>query len=174
MKTKWLRPSEALSRFFIHPESDKKAADQETVIRRLGFRIGDLGLLIAENTFSELTDYNAICNIPNTSSWFLGLVNLRGNLVPVFELKMLLGLERGGEKKRMLLILEQGDAAAGIPIDELPAHQYLNLEDKLHNLPALPSAIQPFIPSGFERNGEMWFNFDHKAFFESLGHRVAT
>ncbi len=173
MKTKWLRPSEALSRVFIHPDAGKKTIEQETVIRRLGFLVGDIGLLIAEKTISELTDYGSICTIPNTASWFSGLINLRGNLVPVFDLKVLLGLEQGEEKKRMLLILGQGDMAAAVPIDELPAHQFLNIEDKLNNLPALPAMIKPYIPSGYEHNGEIWFNFHHDAFFQSLGNRIA-
>ena len=174
---KWLRPSEALNRPFIEPASGDDAvvaapSSKTSIIRRLGFSIGDIGLLIAPNTFSELTDVLPICPIPNTANWLLGLINLRGNLLPVFEMNLLLGMEKT-EKKKTLLILGQGEAAAGIPIDDLPAHQLLAPEDKLNSLPALPAVIKPYIPSGYEKGGKIWFNFDHQAFFDSLAARLS-
>ncbi len=176
---KLVPPSEALNRQFIDPTQDEDEKNlaasegQESVIRRLGFRIGEIGLLIAPNTFSELTDPLPICPVPNTTAWLLGLVNLRGNLLPVFDMSALLSMEKDEDKKPILLILGQGEAAAGILIDELPVHQVLTKDDKLNSLPALPSTIRPFVPSGYEKNGEIWFNFDHEGFFESLATKVA-
>ncbi len=175
MKAHWLNPTEALGRRFIYPDADKQEKiEEEIVVRRLSFKVGDIGLLIAENTISELTDMSSICSIPNTANWLLGLTNLRGNLVPIFELKMLLGLNIEQEKKRMLLVLGQGEAAAGIPIDELPAQQTFRMDDKLNSLPALPSVIKDYIPSGYEQNNTLWFNFDHEAFFQSLAAKVVA
>jgi chemotaxis signal transduction protein len=176
---KLLRPSEALGRPFIDPALGDDAvvaapSAEKSIIRRLGFRVGEIGLLIAPNTVSELTDPLPICPIPNTAGWLMGLVNLRGNLVPVFDMAMLLGMEKDPEKRnQMMLILGQGEAAAGIMIDDLPAHQVLTPDDKLNSLPALPGVIKPYIPSGYEKNGEIWFNFDHQAFFDALGNRIA-
>ena len=176
MKTKWLRPSEALSRRFYHPSMDEQDSDIDEipVIRRLGFRVGEVGLLIGESVTSELTDVLQMCAIPNTASWMLGIANLRGNLFPVFEMAVLLGMEHNPKVKQMLLILGQGSSAAGIIIDGLPAQQILAETDKLENLPALPQVIRPYVSSAYEKAGEMWFSFEHEGFFQSLGERVAT
>ncbi len=175
MKAHWLHPTEALGRRFIYPDADtQEKIEEEILIRRLSFKVGDIGLLIAENTISELTDMVSICAIPNTADWLLGLTNLRGNLIPVFELKMLLDLSMEQEKKRMLLVLGQGDSAAGIPIDELPTRQTFRVSDKLNSLPALPAAIKDYIPSGYEQTGMLWFNFDHEAFFQALATKIAV
>jgi chemotaxis signal transduction protein len=174
-KPKWLRPAQALNRPFIQPARDEEITEGEEIqlIRRLGFRIGEIGLLITPGTISELTDMLRICPVPNTAGWMLGLVNIRGNLIPVFEMASLLGIQRDADKKRMLLILGQGDMAAGIPIDGLPAHQTLASTDKLQNLPALPDIIRPYISVGYEKNGELWFQFDHIPFFQALSGRIA-
>lgn len=179
VKTPWLNPSEALNRplnvqiddTLVMPAS---TLQPEVATRRLGFYVGNIGLLVAQRAICELTDIQQICAIPNTAVWFLGLINLRGNLIPVFDLKMLLQLEeKQVEKKRMLLILGQGEAGGAIVIDGLPTHITLTNNDKLKTLPPLPAAIKPFATSGFEKNGEMWFNFDHLGFFQSLAAKVA-
>jgi chemotaxis signal transduction protein len=176
MKNKRLRPSEALSRRFFRAEENVQQESEEAItsIPRLGFQIGDIGLLIAENIISELNDVTQICPVPNTASWLLGLVNMRGNLVPVFNMKELIGIEGGISRKGMLLILDQGEDSVAIPIDDLPIQHSFFPDDKLNNLPALPSAIQNFVHSGFETDGNLWFSFDHRAFFQSLANKVAV
>jgi twitching motility protein PilI len=136
--------------------------------------VGELSLLIGENVISELLDIPQLCAIPNTAPWMLGIANLRGNLFPVFEMTMLLGMEHKANTKQMLLILGQGDVAAGVIIDGLPAHQLLAETDQLESLPALSDTIRPYISTAYEKSGNIWFTFDHESFFESLGERVSA
>jgi len=170
-----MSPTEALNRPFLHSQALGQESEQEfETIRRMGFKVGGLGMLIADGIISELIDASTTpCPVPNTASWLLGLINLRGNLIPVFEMTELLELEAPNIKKRMLLVLDEGQNAAGILIDDLPAQKTLTENDKLTSLPALPEVVRPFIASGYEVAEEMWFTFDHKAFFESLSSRVA-
>lgn len=176
-KDSWLSPSEALNRPFNTQVEDEFLDDEWLELeatRQLGFYIGNIGLLIAPHVISELTELLPTCQIPNTASWFLGLINLRGNLAPVFDLAMLLQLEEDKDKKRMLLILGQGDTAGAIVINGLPIHITLSVADKLDNPPPLPSALKPFATVAFDRNGEVWFTFDHVGLFQALATRVAT
>ncbi|EIJ43799.1 chemotaxis signal transduction protein [Beggiatoa alba B18LD] len=175
MKTTWLSPSEALNRPLTRQaETSQVATGQLEIIRRLGFHVGNIGLLIAQNATSELIEVNSICPIPNTASWLLGLINLRGNLVPVFDLNLLLGLENRISKKNMLLILGRGEAAGAIILDKLPQHVIFMNSDRLDSLPPLPAVLKPFATQGYEKSGEVWFNFDHQGFFESLAGKVAA
>lgn len=172
----WLKPSEALNRPLNRQVDDRvHGLTHVEVHRRLGFHIGNIGLLIAERATSELREWVTLCPVPNTANWLMGIINLRGNLIPVFDLNMLLGLERSAEKKkRMLLILGQGDEAGGIIIDDLPIHIALTHLDRLETIPPLPTAIKPYATVAYEKNGEVWFNFEHKGLFESLATRVAV
>ncbi|WP_062152458.1 chemotaxis protein CheW [Beggiatoa leptomitoformis] len=174
MKTTWLPPSEALNRPLTRQQETTQITGQLEVLRRLGFHVGNIGLLIAQNATSELIEVSSICPIPNTASWLLGLINLRGNLVPIFDLNLLLGLENRVSKKNMLLILGRGETAGAIILDKLPQHVTFVNSDKLDSLPPLPAVLKPFATNGYEKNGEVWFNFDHQGFFESLAGRVAA
>lgn len=95
-----LPPSQALNRpLYRNSNESAYLTDEVNTIRRLGFRIGNLGLLIAEQATSELSEVLAICPIPFSKNWLLGLMNLRGNLMPVFDLYELLKLESRHTKK---------------------------------------------------------------------------
>ncbi|MEM7019204.1 MAG: chemotaxis protein CheW [Pseudomonadota bacterium] len=171
-----LRPSEALNRRFFRAETQSEDDEQQSggVTRRLGFRLGGLGFLLDEHAISELADFGNICAVPNTASWLLGLINLRGNLVPVFDIVRALDLPTPNEKKRMLLILGQGEEAAGLLIDELPAHQFFSQEEKLESLPAMPDAIKSYILSAYQKEDALWFDFDHSGYLASLTSKVAV
>jgi twitching motility protein PilI len=172
-KTAKLIPSQALNRPLYRQADDNTEIlkEKEVLTRRLGFNVGNLGLLIAQKATCELTELLDICAIPFTASWLLGLINLRGNLIPIFDLHRLLQFEPVEAKK--LLILGQGNAAGGIIIDNLPIHINFTETDKLTHLPPLPPIIKPYSSSGFEKEGQLWFNFDHQGFFESIAAKIA-
>jgi len=168
-----MKPSQALNRPLVYHVGDRtNIYEEDVIIRRLGFRIGNLGLLIGQRAVSELLDIPQICPLPFTSSWLLGLINLRGNLVPVFDLFNLLKFQTDTKKKQKLLILDKGETAGGIIINELPEHLSFSVNDELSNLPPLPDIIQPYATSGYEKNNQLWFNFEHLAFFKSLATKL--
>lgn len=169
-----LRPSEALNRRFYRGEvNEEQEAQAVKTVRRLGFKLGGLGFLLDEHAISELADFENVCAIPNTAAWVLGLINLRGNLVPVFDIVKVLDLTLPEEKKRMLLILGQGEETVGFLIDDLPAHQFLSSEDKLNSLPALPESLRTYLSGAYEKENFLWFDFEHQGFFESLSSKIA-
>lgn len=167
-----LPPSQVLNRSFLH-KTDESIKTEE-VSRRLGFLIGNLGFLIAKKTMSELSEMLSICPIPFTADWFLGLINLRGNLVPVFDLYKLLQFEHQKVKKPMLIILGEGETAGAIVIHNLPIHLNFLENDKLSNLPPLPTILQPYMNNGYDKNGQIWLQFDHLGFFQYLASKLTT
>lgn len=165
-----LSPSQALNRPIIRHEQFYGFDEKEQTIRHLGFSIGNLGLLIAKQATSELSEVLKIFPIPFTAAWVLGLINLRGNLVPVFDLHKLLQIptQEKEVEKPMLLILDKGPASCAIKIDGLPIHLTFTDRDELTTLPPLPTVIKPYISNGYEKEGKLWFNFEHQGFFKSL------
>ncbi|HRD66887.1 MAG TPA: chemotaxis protein CheW [Candidatus Competibacter sp.] len=171
---RWLKPSTALNRFKPPPRSiTPSIAPAERRRARYGFRIGGIGLLIGQDTTSEVLEQASIYPIPNTPPWFLGLVNLRGNLVPIFDTKQFLELADGSVKgeKRRLLILDQGDKVAGILIDGLP--QVAMTSHALSRLPPLPTALRNHVAGAYAQDDVIWLEFDHQGFFQALGGRIA-
>jgi twitching motility protein PilI len=167
---RWLNPSAALDRFKAPRGLFAGVAPAEHRRERYGFRIGDLCFLVGQGTASEVLDQATVYPLPNTASWLMGLINLRGNLVPAFDARPVLeATEKAAPQKRKLLILDQGDKAAGLFIDDLP--QATAVGQPLSRLPPLPEALRPHIPKAYMRDDLVWLEFDHQSFFQALGGR---
>ncbi len=178
-----LLPSQALNRPFTLPSgetlsSQLPAADRarylaaQQAINRQGFRVGGLALLTGYDQASELTEMTEIFKVPNTAHWFIGLANLHGNLVPVFDLAAYLGISRGTGSKAMMLVWGRGEDAAAIVIDGLPARLALSDAHRL-DTPAVAEALADFVSAGFEHGGEVWLEFEHARFFETAAQRIS-
>lgn len=169
---RWLSPSAALNRFKPPPGVATGIAPTERRRARYGFRVGGIGLLIGQDLVSEVLEQVPVYPLPNTPSWLLGLVNLRGNLVPVFDVKQFLQLEDGNvQEKRRLLILDQGDKAVGMLIDGLP--QTVLTGHPLSRLPPLPAALRSHVAKAYAQDDLVWLEFDHQGFFQALGEQVS-
>src|SRR5882672_684042 len=163
-----LAPSEALTRFtppagaLLWPTL---AREERRV--RYGFRVSSLGLLIKLDTGSEVVEARAIAAMPNAPRWLAGVMNLRGNPVPVFDLGAALDLARNDEShKTMVLVLDKGDAAAGLLIDGMPR---VVPPGKVIDLPAaLPARLAPFAPNAVATSDGVWLEFDHAGFLANL------
>jgi len=169
---RWLNPSAALSRFKPPSGVATGIAPVERQRARYGFRVGGISLLVGQDTVSEVLERAPVYPLPNTPPWMLGLVNLRGNLAPVFDVKRFLDLEDSAlQEKRRLLVFDQGDKAVGILIDGLP--QAADTSHALSRLPPLPAALRTHVTKAYVQDGVAWLEFDHQGFFRALGGRMA-
>jgi purine-binding chemotaxis protein CheW len=66
----------------------------------------------------EVSEIGALTSAPGASHSTLGLQNLRGDVLPVFDLAAVLGLPRGAAPSR-LLVAERRGIRAGFAIDEV-------------------------------------------------------
>jgi twitching motility protein PilI len=166
----WLAPEAALGRF-EPPAGMVLAAAAKEKRARYGYRISSLSFLIKGGGASEMLHQPAIWDLPGSSPWLLGLVNLRSNLVPVFDLRELFGLPpRDASAKQLVLVFDQGDKAVGLLIDDFP--KPLFDMKPFPGVPQLPEELQAHVRSGFMQDNSVWLEFDHETFFEELVHSV--
>ena len=99
-------------------------------IVRQAFRIGHMRLLAPFATASELVEMPNVYPLPRMPANLLGLVNLHGRIVPLFDLAALFETQHLPREKRMLLVIGHGDAAAGIVIDGLPRRMVFQPENE--------------------------------------------
>ncbi|NEX19298.1 chemotaxis protein CheW [Thiorhodococcus mannitoliphagus] len=121
-----------LSRAFAEDETEEAS---QAIAH--AFRIGERWFLIPMDLPAEVSPAIMSARLPFTQPWCLGLVNFRGELVPVYDLGLLLKEGAGGG---LFLILGQRDARACLPIDEItvvtvPADLTPGSLDGLPNLP---------------------------------------
>ena len=131
------------------------------------FRIGDIGLLIPQDSICEVAEELAYCQLPNTSAVLYGMANLRGNIIPLFDLHELFGFASNCKTARKVLIIGRGENAIAVMISELPIRIAITSDHRLSNLPPIPDRLQPYIKSCYQEDG-VWFSWDLDRFFNDI------
>lgn len=163
----WMEPEAALSAFQPPEGSALLSTVSEAEERRYGFRIGALGFLVKSKAHSEVVREAAICAIPHSPPWLLGLINLRSNLVPVFDLHDLCGLGSiVTPAQPTVLVIDVGENAVGVPIDALPIP--LRRLKRILQLPPLPAALSGSVSGSYALDGEVWLELNHEQFFSTV------
>jgi len=169
----WLKPSEALNRVSLPADwGDETGGTAEWEERRYGFNVGSVNLLIGRGTPSEIPERADVYPLPGVPAWFHGLLNLRGNLVPVFDVARLLAHRGEVVGRERVLILDRGEAGAGILIEGFP--RAVGRLRALPQRPPLPRVLQEFAPDAFADGEGVWLELDHQRFFRSLAARFAN
>lgn len=146
----------------------EQTADKEIQrrVRCYGFSIDNLNFLAPEGLYCELLTGNAISALPNSPNHFLGLTNVRGNLVPVYQLEPLLELTL--LKSFYTLIFGHPANAAGLVIRKKPQPvDVTDLEGKVTSA-ALPDVLDKVITRSYQINEQEWHVINHVALFKQL------
>jgi len=138
---------------------------------RHGFSVGQLNLLIPTGIPVELFDEANWSPIPLTPSWFKGMTNLRGEVIPVFSLPQLLSAKSQrttAQNQNWLLILDKPPRMSGLLIDVYP--QLLNALQEIDpaTVANIPALIKPYTTRAFRGNDQNWLDFDCDAWLLSL------
>lgn len=154
----------ALERRFELPD----AAMPASAVRRFrGLRIGNLGLLVAHDLRGEIIEDARVFPLPLAPAWCRGLINLRGNLIPAFDLHESLGLTHFRASRQWWLALGAGSDTLAFPIDALPvslvAHEASIVHTQVRHEPLHAHAGETF-----RINGDLWIEFRHREYFRSL------
>ena len=164
-----LAPVTALTRF--RPDTsglNSRARDQTEYIRQ-GVQVGATGIFLPYLEKVEIIELESVCPIPNTPMWFMGMINNRGNLLPVFDLKLFMAMD--DQPSRWLMVIVHGGKAAGLCIDTLPViienPQTVDVDrDGAHI--TLPQALRPHIVATYVHNGKLWMDVAYDKLFLEL------
>lgn len=166
-------PSLALRKKFVGAEAFNITTESDTdTDKETGsyhaFRIGDIGLLIPQDTISEVAEELAYCQLPNTSAVLYGMANLRGNIIPIFDLHAQLNIEIRQNSNRKILVIGEGQNAVAVLINELPVRLIISAQDRCSGSAPLPGELQQFVKNSYQANNKIWFDLDLKGLFSIL------
>src|SRR6187549_3200026 len=142
------------------------AGNPDEIVRQ-AFRIGHMRLLAPFATASELTEMPNVYPLPRMPANLLGLVNLHGRIVPLFDLAPMFETQHLPREKRMLLVIGHGDAAAGIVIDGLPRRMVFQPEARIIS-PALPAAAAAAVVATYVHGQDAWYEFNYAQLLDQL------
>lgn len=151
---------------------DLSTIDNTVEALRYGFNIGSLNFIFDVQMASELLKGVTIAAIPNTPTWMLGVINLRGHLVPVFNLAAYFEFKDEPDNQNLLLVLDKGEKAVAFQVQRYP--QLLDNLVKRDSLPELNSKIDGYILTAYNSAENIWLELDKEKFFSALGEKVGV
>lgn len=115
-------------------------AEQNTDIQVVVFRLHQEEFGIDINQVVEIIPIPNITPIPNPKDIIIGVINLRGNIIPVMDLAKQFSLRplTSPDKSARMVVLELDQRTVAIPVDEVP--QILKLSDK--QIQATPEVLR--------------------------------
>ncbi len=124
---------------------------KEYVLFKIGKNTWGIELLLVQEIIKPVP----ITEVPKAPRGVMGVINLRGEVVPMINLADVMGFEFEKSKKNRVLIVKIGTRTFGFLIEELLEIAYLKEEDVDHIRETLPDFAPEFIESVADKDGKI-------------------
>ena len=135
----------------------------------IGFRVDDEHFVASRHEVREvLMMPETITRVPGAKRWLLGIANLRGHLLPLVDLKMMLGGGRTDIRRTTRVIsVNHREIPAGLVVDEvLGFRRFLESEQGTEWAPTV-LRCDSYLSSAYVRGAETWPVFGLHKLIES-------
>jgi twitching motility protein PilI len=141
----------------------------------LAFMLDSTRLVCAMSDVAEMFAYpEIITRVPGAKDWVVGLVNVRGNLLPMMDLQRFFGAEPVARSKAArLLVSRERQVSTGLLVPGVLGMRQFSLRDRLTDIRFEGSAA-PFVREAFQVDGQYWPIFNIRALLNDPRFRVAA
>ena len=134
----------------------------------IGFSVAGKKMVTPVDEVTELLTYPSMSRVPGTKSWVRGIANVRGNLLPIMDLKDYLMREPTelNINSRVLVVSHNG-IFAGLLVDEVLGLKHFQDEEYSHKLPDVDNFLKSYMTGVYNQNSEEWGVFSMHALAKS-------
>ena len=135
----------------------------------VGFRIGDEKFAADREQVREVLMLpEAMSRVPGARRWLLGIANLRGHLLPLIDVKLMLGSGRTTLRRTTRVIsVNHREIPAGLVVDEVLGFRRFTETEYQEEIPETIVRCERFLTGSYVRNEDSWPVFDLFAMIES-------
>lgn len=125
----------------------------------LGVRVADRWLLMPQDDVREVITLPTLTRVPGAKPWLLGLANVRGNLLPVCDLR---GLMDGAAapapltRNSRVLVYNSERRPAGFLVDEVAGYRQFTSGEQDPDASANCGLPAQQVIGAFTRDGQSW------------------
>lgn len=156
-------------RSLAHVAGLPEQLDAPGLWRGVGYRVGSRRLASEFGEVREILTVPQVTAVPGTQPWMLGVANVRGQLLPIVDLKQFLEGERTvlHESLRVLLVRQPGGDVA-VLVEELFGQRSFVEEQQLDDdglAPLAQGRYAHFVERGYHVGEHLWgiFSLDRLA-----------
>ncbi len=135
----------------------------------VGFRIGEERFVANREQVREVLMLpESMTRVPGADRWLLGIANLRGHLLPLVDLKLMLGSGRTTLRRTTRVIsVNHREVPAGLVVDEVLGFRRFMDHEFANKIQETVVRCDRFLGGGFQRGEESWPVFNLSDLVES-------
>ena len=115
--------------------SNGTQVNAQNSLQLITFSIGEQTYGVEITTVREIRAWNGATPLPNTRDYVRGVINLRGTIVPIFDLRARFGEgPTSPTKNHVVVVMSVGDKWVGILVDAVSDILTVS-KDEIHNVP---------------------------------------
>jgi twitching motility protein PilI len=128
--------------------------------RGVGFRVGDRHLVSSLTEVNEILSFPEVTRVPGACAWLLGVASVRGNLMPLVDLKgFLSGVATDLTDSSRVLLVRQVGGSVGLLVDEVLGQRNFTADQRAPAQEQNDAAIERFIVEHYALGDTQWGHF---------------
>jgi twitching motility protein PilI len=127
----------------------------------IGCLLGDERFLVARTQIREVMMMPPMVTpVPGSKDWVAGLANLRGQLLPIIDLRQFLGSGSShGVRTARVLVAESADLLIGIIVDEVYGFRRFSQSEFTTEVPKTELRCERYLDGACIRGADVWAVF---------------
>ncbi|MGD8175855.1 chemotaxis protein CheW [Marinimicrobium sp. ARAG 43.8] len=126
----------------------------------IGFMLMGQRFAVPMGEVSEMLEIPSFTHLPGVQTWVKGVANVRGRLLPLFDMAAFFGGQlTGGRKQRRVLILETDALYSGLMVDQVFGMQHFPTDQYRVDPGEVEDAILPCTDGSYDHEGQRWTVF---------------
>ena len=127
----------------------------------IGFRMHEKGWVVPLDQVKEILTQVNISHIPGAKEWVRGVANVRGNLLPILDLKgFLLGENTRMSRHSRILVMQHKGIVAGLLVEEVMGMRHFLEEEFSEDISDLSVSFNQMLMGQYRQRGEPWGVFN--------------
>ena len=124
----------------------------------IGFRIGQEQFVANRDEVREVLMLpETMTRVPGAKRWMLGIANLRGHLLPLVDVKMMLGSGRTSlRRKTRVISVNHREILAGLVVDEVLGFRRFMDNEHVEKWPPTVVRCDRYLSGAFQRGQDIW------------------
>lgn len=94
--------------------------EEVKIVQIIGFKLNNEEYALEINNVQEIIKITKITRVPRTKKYIIGVINLRGIVIPIIDMNLRFGMEKKEyTEKQRIMILKIGVVFVGIIVDNV-------------------------------------------------------
>ncbi len=124
----------------------------------VSFELAGCRLVAPMGEITEVLTVPAATRLPGVQPWVRGIANVRGRLLPLFDLEAFVGTALAGARKgHRVMTLESGELYSGLVVSQVNGIVSFAVDTFTGELPEdIADELLPFVEGSYRQDGTLW------------------